>query len=109
MLDKQAGFQLAQPLEVTADLNAVPQSVQFGLIEPVGEIRAGIQVEPGNPRALADAVLQLRGLSRKERADMGLRGRNAAVEQYEYGMLAMKLAEVLFSKRASTKDARRRP
>ena len=84
-------------------------AIDSGDYEPVGEIRAGIQVEPGNPRALADAVLQLRGLSRKERADMGLRGRNAAVEQYEYGMLAMKLAEVLFSKRASTKDARRRP
>ena len=64
-----------------------------------------MQIGPGNLRSLADAVLRLRGMPREERAGMDMRGHNAAVEQYEYGLLAMKLAKVLFSKSSSTEAA----
>ena len=69
------------------------------------EVRAGVQIEPGNPKTLADAVLRLRGMSREERAEMGMRRHNAAVEQYEYGLLAMKLAKVLSSEDAASTEA----
>lgn len=67
-----------------------------GNCDPVVDFNAGLTVEAENPQALADAVLKLYQLPEAERKQMGENGRKAALEQYEYGMLAKKLEKVLF-------------
>lgn len=66
-----------------------------GTCDPIAEFQAGICTEAENPQALADAVLKLYQMSVKQRQQMGDNGRKAALEHYEYGMLAKKLANVL--------------
>lgn len=70
--------------------------IDSGEYEPVAEAQAGLQLEPENPQALADAILQLYQMSEEQRQHMGENGRKTALEQYEYGMLAQKMAKVLF-------------
>lgn len=67
-----------------------------GACDPVAEVGAGIQVEADNPEQLAAAVLRLCAIPAAEREAMGTRGRAVALQQYEYGMLAHKLAGVMF-------------
>lgn len=69
--------------------------IDSGEYEPVAEAQAGLQLEPENPQALAAAILQLYQMPEEQRQDMGNNGRKAALEEYEYGSLAKKLAEVL--------------
>lgn len=69
--------------------------IESGNYTPVESASAGIEVESGNPQALADAILKLYQLPEAERKQMGENGRKAALEQYEYGMLAKKLEHVL--------------
>lgn len=63
---------------------------------PVNDAKCGIQVEPENPNQLAQAVLTLYQLPESQRVVMGGNGRRVALEQYEYGQLSEKLADVLF-------------
>ena len=70
-------------------------AIDSGAYKPVEDAGAGLQIEPENPQALADAVLKLYQLPEAERKQMGENGRKAALEQYEYGMLAKKLEHVL--------------
>lgn len=72
-------------------------AVDSGNYRPVTDAKAGIQVEPQNPQAIADAVLKLYNMTPKERAKMGENGRKLAMEQYEYGKLARKLEKILYS------------
>ena len=67
-----------------------------GSCDPILKAGAGIQVPAEVPKELADAVLKLYNMSLRERTKIGTKGRNAAIEQYEYGQLAEKLAKVLF-------------
>lgn len=71
-------------------------AIESGEYTPVKDADAGVQVEPQNPQALADAVLQLYSLSNADRDKLGANGKQVAIEQYEYGMLAEKLEKVLF-------------
>lgn len=71
-------------------------AIDSGAYKPVEDAGAGLQIEPENPQALADAVLKLYQLPEAERKQMGENGRKTALEQYEYGMLAKKLEKVLF-------------
>ena len=66
-----------------------------GECDPIAEFQAGICTEAENPRALAAAILQLYQMPEEQRQQMGENGRKAALEEYEYGSLAKKLAEVL--------------
>ncbi|QYX56782.1 glycosyltransferase family 4 protein [Roseovarius sp. SCSIO 43702] len=75
--------------------------IDSGRYRPVEELRAGLQIQPQDPAALADAVLKLKALPEAERAAMGARGRRAALETHEYGALARRLEEVLFPEGAS--------
>lgn len=70
-----------------------------GASDPIKDADAGLWVAPENPEALAAAVLELYRMSPEERSQMGLNGRRAALEQYEYGMLAKEMAKVLFGKK----------
>lgn len=71
-------------------------AIESGDYKPVAEAECGIQVEPENAEALAAAVLELYRMPAEERSQMGLNGRKAALEQYEYGMLAKEIESVLF-------------
>lgn len=67
-----------------------------GACDPITEINAGLQISPEDSVQLAEAVLQLYKMPVEERAAMGINGRNAALEKYEYGQLAKELVQVLF-------------
>lgn len=64
--------------------------------DPIALHCAGITVDAENAEALAAGVLKLYNMSLNERQAMGENGRKAAIEQYEYGMLAKKLAGFIF-------------
>lgn len=68
-----------------------------GGYDPVEEYKSGMTVPAGDSNALADAILVFENMSQKERANMGERGRNAALFNYEYAMLAKELERVLFN------------
>lgn len=72
-------------------------AIDSGNYQPVTEANAGISVEPENPQAIADAILGLYHLSAKERIKLGENARNLAMREYEYGMLAKKLAGLFAS------------
>ncbi len=67
-----------------------------GACDPVEQFQAGLRTEAENPQALADAILKLYQMPEQQRQEMGRNGRNAALAEYEYGMLAKKLEGVLF-------------
>lgn len=71
-------------------------AIDSGEYKPVNDAGAGFQLEPQNPQAIADAVLRLYNMSSEERLQMGANGHKAAIEHYEYGMLARKLEKILF-------------
>ena len=72
-------------------------AIESGDYQPVAEAKAGLQVAPQDPQALAAAILQLYRMPAPEREKMGHNGHQAALAQYEYGMLAQQLAAVLFN------------
>ena len=72
--------------------------IESGEYKPIDEAGAGLQVPAEDPKQLSDAVLKIYKMSVAERKAMGENGRKAALEQYEYGMLAELLAKVLFNK-----------
>ncbi len=70
-------------------------AIDSGPYRPVQEAGAGLHVAPEDPKALAAAIMRLAEMSPDERAAMGANGKRAAMEQYEYGMLAGQLEQVL--------------
>lgn len=62
---------------------------------PIAEAGAGVTVPPENPRALADAIVNLAALPAAERAKMGEAGRRHLEENYDMERLATRLASVL--------------
>lgn len=70
-------------------------AIDSGAYKPVEAAGAGFQIEPENPQALAGSILKLYYMPETERQQMGDNGRKAAIEEYEYGMLAKKMAKVL--------------
>lgn len=67
-----------------------------GACDPIAQFKAGLTTEAENSQALADTILKLYHMTESERNKMGANGRKAALEEYEYGMLAKKLETVLF-------------
>ncbi len=65
-----------------------------GLCDPVNRLGAGITVPAEDPNAIADGILHLYELPAEERHKMGRIGNSAAVNHYEYGMLAKKLGSI---------------
>ena len=62
---------------------------------PVAEANAGMTVAPRQPAALAEAILALARTPPAEREAMGERARRHARENYDYAVLARRLAERL--------------
>ena len=71
-------------------------AVDSGDYHPVEEVGAGIEIEPENSVALADAIMKLRSHTPEQRAEMGRRGIEAVEQQYTYEDLTDKLESVLF-------------
>lgn len=58
----------------------------------VKEADCGLSVPPNDPRALAEAIVKLAGLSEEERAEMGRRGRAYVEEHHDYCRLAQRFS-----------------
>lgn len=71
--------------------------IESGKYNPIRDAEAGIEVASNDASALADAILSIYEMSEVERKRMGENGRKAALEEYEYGMLARKLEKVIFN------------
>jgi glycosyltransferase involved in cell wall biosynthesis len=65
------------------------------LNNPVREAEAGICVPPDDPDELGRGILELISLSRRQREQMGIRGRAYVLERHSYQVLAQSFAEVL--------------
>lgn len=70
--------------------------IESGEFTPINDANCGFEVQSQNPHAISDAILKLYRMSAEERLRLGSNGRKAALEQYEYGKLAKKLAQELF-------------
>lgn len=64
--------------------------------KPVDDAEAGITVPAEDPAAIVQGIYQLQALTPEQRHTMGENGRKAALEGYEYGMLARKLEAIMF-------------
>lgn len=69
--------------------------IESGDYNPISDAEAGVQVESGDPQALAEAILMLYKMPKGKRKEIGENGRKLALEEYEYGILAKKMAGVL--------------
>jgi glycosyltransferase involved in cell wall biosynthesis len=63
--------------------------------DPVAEADCGITVPPEDPRAMAEAIMQLCTMSKEERQEMGMRGHEYVLKYHSTPMLAGKLLEVM--------------
>lgn len=63
--------------------------------DPVTEASCGITVEPENPQAIVDAVLQLKKLSNEERLQIGKSGHDYVKQNQTYSILSDKFLEVM--------------
>jgi glycosyltransferase involved in cell wall biosynthesis len=63
--------------------------------DPVRDAKAGFSVPPGDPEALADAILDLVALTPEERMEMGDRGRRYLLEHHNIPVLSDRLLGVL--------------
>lgn len=62
--------------------------------DPVAEAGCGLTVQPGNPLAVADAMVALADLGRETRAAMGDKGHQFVRAQHDYANLARLYAEL---------------
>jgi len=62
---------------------------------PVKEAQAGVSVPPGDPEALARAVMQIRNMSPEQRKQMGRNGRRYALKHHDLSQLAGRLEQFL--------------
>lgn len=61
----------------------------------VAEAQCGLTIVPENPRALANGVLRLMAIGPTERAAMGQRGRQFAMDQLSYSVLGRRFLDIL--------------
>ena len=61
----------------------------------VSESRCGISIPPENPKAIADAIMQLVQMSSRDRCLMGKRGRDYVQIRHDYRILAKRFIEVI--------------
>nr|WP_148256382.1 glycosyltransferase family 4 protein [Thermovirga lienii] len=63
--------------------------------DPVKEAGAGVSIPPEDPVALAEAVKELFYMKPEERLEMGLKGREYVLKNYDFKFLASRLENVL--------------
>ncbi len=64
--------------------------------QPVAEAHAGITVPAEDSGAIADAVIQLQEMGKREREKLGKNGYEYAMKHHNYKILAQKLADIFF-------------
>jgi len=62
---------------------------------PVIEANAGIAVEPENPKALAEAIIEIYNMPEKKRKELGMNGRRYIEQYHSTKILAQKLEALL--------------
>jgi len=62
---------------------------------PVVESNAGIAVEPENPKALADAIIEIYNMPEERRKELGMNGRRYVEQHHSTKILAEKLEALL--------------
>ena len=70
-------------------------AIESGKYLPVDDAKAGVSTPAEDPKAIAGAILKLKTLSPEESNKMGQNGREYALKNYDYAILAEKLANVL--------------
>jgi glycosyltransferase involved in cell wall biosynthesis len=78
-------FAAARPTVIAAD---IPNN-------PVAEAQAGLVVPPGNPKALADAIVTLANMPLESRMQMANAGRDYVKQNHSFANLALRLARTL--------------
>lgn len=68
-----------------------------GSCDPITELNVGITIEAENSQALAQAILEIYNLTNEEKKAISKRAKQAIIDQYDYSLLAKKLASVLFN------------
>ncbi len=66
-----------------------------GGCDPIVKFDCGITVAAGDPHALAKAIRVIHAMPEASRRRMGENGRKAALEHYDYAMLARRMEQVL--------------
>jgi glycosyltransferase involved in cell wall biosynthesis len=61
----------------------------------VDESGCGISVSPENPKAIADAIINLKLMTQTERELMGLKGRQFVLANHEYSVLAKRFINII--------------
>lgn len=61
----------------------------------VAESGCGISVPPEDPKAIAEAIRKIKGMTDSERKEMGLRGKEYVLAHHDYRILAKKYLDVL--------------
>lgn len=61
----------------------------------VKDVGCGIDVEPENPEAIAEAILKLKSLSKEELNHMGSKGKEFVLKNHDYKVLAKKFIDVI--------------
>jgi glycosyltransferase involved in cell wall biosynthesis len=62
----------------------------------VSAAQCGVTVEPENPQAIADGILQLYKMSRKEREKLGENGKRYVLANHTYNILAKRFLEAIY-------------
>jgi len=62
---------------------------------PVVEANAGIAVEPENPKALAEAIIEIYNMPERKREELGMNGRHYIEQYHSTKILAQKLEALL--------------
>jgi len=62
---------------------------------PVADAEAGLTVPPGQPKALADAIVQIANTPLAQRQRMGIAGREYVEQNHGFDQLAQRLAQTL--------------
>ena len=64
----------------------------------VSKANAGISVPAESPESLRDAILNLKGMTEKERKKIGRNGRSYAIKHFDYKVIAKKFNAFISSK-----------
>ena len=73
-------------------------AIDSGKYTPIKDHSLGVQIEPENSQQLANAILEIYNLSENEKLNISNKARSIVLEQYEYSLLAKKLANTLLKK-----------
>lgn len=72
-------------------------AIDSGEYHPISNSESGLEIPPEDPEKLAAAILKLYEMKPQLRRQMGENGHRLAINDYEYGSLARKLAKALFA------------